>query len=253
MMFEERAAKILEVVKNRHTAGIGELAAALGTSESTVRRDLIELDRRGQLKRVRGGAAETDNPVVTGEYDVQTKAGIHADLKQRIAKYAAAAIHSDDLVYIDAGTTTLTMIPYIQAPGAVFVTNGFSHAKALTQRGYVVYVTGGRLKLTTEAIVGDSAVRSIEKYNFTKCFMGTNGIDEKRGFTTPDIDEALIKEAAIQHSYISYVLADSSKFRMVSSVTFAKISSACIITDRIPDERYKKWTVIKAVESGGTK
>ncbi len=253
MMFEERAAKILEIVKKRHIASIGDLSAALGASESTIRRDVIELDQRGQLKRVRGGAAETDNPVFTGEYDVQTKAGIHADLKQRIAKYAAAAIRSDDLVYIDAGTTTLTMIPYIQAPGAVFVTNGFSHAKALTQRGYVVYVTGGRLKLTTEAIVGDSAVRSIEKYNFTKCFMGTNGIDEKRGFTTPDIDEALIKEAAIRQSYVAYVLADSSKFRRISPVTFAKLSSACIITDRIPDERYKKWTIIKTVDLEETK
>lgn len=78
--------------------------------------------------------------------------------------------------------------------------------------------------------------------------MGTNGIDEKRGFTTPDIDEALIKEAAMKHAYISYVLADFSKFRKVSSVTFAKLSSACIITDSIPNEHYKKLTVIKAVD-----
>ena len=248
MMFEERAAKILEIVNSRHTAGIGELAAALGTSESTVRPGVIELGRRGQVRRGHGGAARISNPVVTGEYDVQTKSGIHADLKLKIAKYAAATIHSDDLVFIDAGTTTLTMIPYIDAPGAVFVTNGFSHAKALTQRGYAVYITAGRLKLTTEAIVGDSAVRSIERYNFTKSFMGTNGIDEKRGFTTPDIDEALIKEAAIRRAYVSYVLADSSKFRRVSSVTFAEISSACIITDNIPDEHYKKLTVIKAVD-----
>ena len=248
MMIEERAAKILSIVNNRHTATIGDLAAEIGTSESTIRRDVTELDRQGKLKRVHGGAARLSSPVITGEYDVQTKSNIHADLKSRIAKYAAASIHSDDLVYIDAGTTTLMMIPFINSPGAVFVTNGYSHAKALTQRGYVVYITSGRLKITTDAIVGHDAARSIEKYNFTKCFMGTNGIDENRGFTTPDIDEALIKEAAMEHSYISYVLADSSKFRMVSSVTFAKIGSACIITDSIPDEHYKKLTVIKAVQ-----
>ena len=248
MIFEERAAKILEIVGRRATVSIGDLARAVGTSESTIRRDITELDHQGKLKRVHGGATRMSNPVITGEYDMQTKSGIHADLKLRIAKYAAATIHSDDLVYIDAGTTTMMMIPYIDAPGVVFVTNGFTHAKALIQRGYVVYITGGRLKLTTEAIVGYDAVRSIEKYNFTKSFMGTNGIDEKRGFTTPDIDEALIKEAAMEHSYVSYMLADSSKFRKVSSVTFSKISNACIITDSIPDEHYKKLTVIKAVE-----
>jgi len=248
MLFEERADKILAFIDRYHTASISDLAAAVGTSESTIRRDVIELDRRGQLRRVRGGAARISGPVFTGEYDVQTKAAIHADLKLRIARYAAAAIHGDDLVYIDAGTTTLTMIPYIHAPGAVFVTNGFSHAKALTQRGYTVYITGGRFKLTTEAIVGAGAVQSIEKYNFTKCFMGTNGIDEKRGFTTPDIDEALIKEEAMRHAYVSYVLADSSKFRKVSSVTFAKLASACIITDGMPDAHYKKLTIIKTVD-----
>ena len=197
MMFEERVSKILEIVNERHTASVADLATLLGTSESTIRRDITELDKRGQLKRVHGGAARLSNSVITAEYDVQTKSNIHADLKLKIAKYAAASIYKNDFVYIDAGTTTLTMIPYIDAPGAVFVTNGFSHAKALTQRGYPVYITGGRLKLTTEAIVGDGAVRSIEKYNFTKSFMGTNGIDEKSGFTTPDIDEALIKEAAM--------------------------------------------------------
>ena len=247
MIFEERAAKILEIIDRRATARISDLATEVGTSESTIRRDITELDRRGKLKRVHGGATRISNPVVTGEYDVQTRASINADLKLRIAKYAAASIHGDDLVYIDAGTTTFMMIPYIDAPGAVFVTNGFSHAKALINRGYTVYLTSGRVKLTTEAIVGHDAVRSIDKYNFTKCYMGTNGIDERRGFTTPDIDEALIKEAAMEHAYVSYVLADSSKFRKVSSVTFAKISSACIITDNILDEHYKKLTVIKAV------
>ena len=248
MLFEERAAKIMEMVNARHTVTISELAAAVGTSDSTIRRDVTLLDRRGQLKRVHGGVTGGFRPVITDEYDVATKSGIHADLKQRIAKYAAAAIHRDDLVYIDAGTTTLMMIPHINAPGAVFVTNGFTHAKALTQRGYVVHITGGRLKLTTEAIVGPEAVRSIDKYNFTKCFMGTNGIDEARGFTTPDIDEALIKEAAIERSYVAYMLADSSKFRKISPVTFGKLSSACIITDSVPDEHYKKLTVIKVVE-----
>lgn len=249
MMFEERAAKILEIVNSRNTASIGDLAAAIGTSESTIRRDVTLLDQQRQLKRVHGGAARLSNPVITGEYDIQTRSGIHTDLKTRIAKYAAAAIHSDDLVYIDAGTTTLMMIPYINAPGAVFVTNGFSHAKALTQRGYTVQITGGRLKVTTEAIVGHDAARAIEKYNFTKCFMGTNGVDEKRGFTTPDIDEALIKEAAMERSYVSYVLADSSKFRKVSSVTFAPLRSACIITDHVPEEQYKNLTTIKEVEA----
>lgn len=51
--------------------------------------------------------------------------------------------------------------------------------------------------------------------------MGANGIDIGSGFTTPDIEEGLIKETAINKSYMAFVLADHSKFRRVYSVTFA--------------------------------
>lgn len=248
MLFEERAEKILSIINQKGSASVTELSEEIGTSESTIRRDILSLHKKGKLKRVYGGAARNSNPVFTDEYDVQTKSGMNTEQKQKIAKYAAASINNDDFVFIDAGTTTLMMIPYINAPGAIFVTNGIAHAKALIQAGYKTYITGGQLKLTTEAIIGHDAAASIEKYNFTKAFMGTNGIDIDRGFTTPDIDEALIKEAAINRSYVSYVLADSSKFKQVSSVTFSKIEKACIITDKSVDGSFDKLTVVKVIE-----
>ena len=247
MLFEERAEKILTAVDKKGSASVTELALEIGTSESTIRRDIAALDKQGKLKKVYGGAARTSNPVFTDEYDVKTKSAMNIEQKQKIAEYAAKTINDDDFVFIDAGTTTLMMIPFIKASGAVFVTNGIAHAKALIQAGFKTYIAGGQLKFTTEAIIGHDAAAYIEKYNFTKAFMGTNGIDIDRGFTTPDIDEALIKEAAIKHSYISYILADSSKFKQISSVTFAKIEKACIITDKPSDENFNKLTVVKVV------
>ena len=64
--------------------------------------------------------------------------------------------------------------------------------------------------------------------------MGANGIDIGSGFTTPDIEEGLIKETAINKSYMAFVLADHSKFRRVYSVTFAPLQKCCIITDKLP-------------------
>ena len=69
-----------------------------------------------------------------------------------------------------------------------------------------------------------------------------------KGFTTPDMDEARVKTAVMKNSYMAYVLSDSTKFGNVSSVTFAKIKSACVITDSIPDQAYSKLTVIKEVK-----
>ena len=51
--------------------------------------------------------------------------------------------------------------------------------------------------------------------------MGTNGISLTAGFTTPDVNEAKVKAAAIESSREVFVLADHSKFDEVSSATFA--------------------------------
>ncbi len=249
MLLEERFSRILHLLKQKGTVSVTELSSLLHTSESTIRRDIAALSRQGKLKKVYGGAKAVDSTILTSEFDVQTKSAMNVEEKTKIAQYAATTIQNDDFVYIDAGTTTLLMLDYIDAPNAVFVTNGIPHAKKLIQKGYQAYVTGGQIKLATEAIVGAESVQSIQKYNFTKCFMGTNGIDIKRGFTTPNIDEALIKGEAVRRSYMAYVLADHTKFRQVSSVTFASLSDACIITDQLNFKEFEEYTVIKAVNT----
>ncbi|MFR5876841.1 MAG: DeoR/GlpR transcriptional regulator, partial [Eubacterium sp.] len=74
-----------------------------------------------------------------------------------------------------------------------------------------------------------------------------NGISEKQGFTTPDTDEAMLKAVAIERSFVSYVIADSSKFGKVSAVTFAPLDAACIVCDKCPDDAVKKKSVVKEV------
>ena len=104
------------------------------------------------------------------------------------------------------------------------------------------------LRPSTEAVIGPAAVDAIKQYNFTKCFMGTNGVDLEGGFSTPDIGEAAIKTAAMKQSYVSVVLADHTKFGLISSVTFAALEDACIITDKADNQQYCKYTVVKEVE-----
>ena len=157
-----------------------------------------------------------------------------------IARYAAGLITAGDFVYIDAGTTTDLMIDYITDKNAVFVTNAVTHAKKLAGRGFTVYILGGEFKAVTEAIVGEEAVASLEKYNFTKGFWGTNGITRERGFSTPEVKEAMVKQKSMQNCKQRYVLADTSKFNQISSVTFAPFESAQIITTGLGQTAFKK-------------
>ena len=102
-------------------------------------------------------------------------------------------------------------------------------------------------ELTTEAIVGAQTVSTLKKYNFTKGFFGTNGVDIERGFTTPDIKEAMVKDEALHRSKKRYILCDNSKFEKISSVTFADIKEAKIITTNLDNNIYRQETEILEV------
>lgn len=247
MLTLERHNLILSILKDKKTVTITELTSELNTSESTIRRDLTILDNMGKLSKVHGGAIAIDDNFSVIEANVATKSTQNVEEKIIVGKYAASLINNDDFVYMDAGTTTEKLIDYINNTRAIFVTNGIVHAKKLIQKGCKAYVIGGELKLATEAVVGADAINNLKKYNFTKCFIGTNGISIDKGFTTPDLEEALMKKEAMNRSYISYVLTDHTKFGKVTSVTFADIENACIITDYLPDEKYKTVTVVKEV------
>jgi len=246
MLIEERYKLILDYLNAHGTATVAELTETLGSSEATVRRDLTALGGMGKLLKVRGGATAAESEYSFEERSVETKEKLFAAEKTEIAKYAAGTVRRDDFIFIDAGTTTEKMIDFITERDITVVTNCFTHAKKLAQRGFRVMIVGGQIKLATEAVVGAESVSMMEKFNFTKCYLGANGISLSRGFTTPDIDEANVKNAAFRKSYVTYVLADHSKFDKVSSVTFAPVSGVCIITDVLPD-RYRDQCIAKEV------
>lgn len=247
MLTEERYQLITDIVNERNAVTVVELAQLLGTSESTIRRDLNVLDEMGRIKKVYGGATSVSRPVGMLEDNVSDREHLMYEEKTEIGRYCATLINDTDFVYIDSGTTTSRMIDFIDNSKATYVTNGITHARKLIQKGLNTYIVGGKIKPLTEAVVGAEGISNLRTLNFSKAFMGTNGIDLNAGFTTPDLDEARIKEAAIKAAYMAFVLADHSKFRRVFSVTFAPLRQCCIITDKMPDNRFANSTVIKEV------
>ena len=157
MFAEQRRRQILQILDTHGSTTLTELTRLLGASESTVRRDLQEMDSKGLLVRVFGGAMSKNSKTDLREEDVSEKQTINIAEKQRIGKYAAALIKPDDFVYIDAGTTTGSMIPFITEYSAVYVTNAVAHGLELARRGFRVNLVGGEIRGVTEAIVGNAA------------------------------------------------------------------------------------------------
>ena len=239
MLAEERYNEILRLVNEKKTVTVQELTEVLDTSESTIRRDLTTLHKKGSLIKVHGGATALSVEGMTRDASLTVRRDMNIEEKVAIAKYAAALIEKDDFVYLDAGSSVDLMIDYIVEQEAISVTNAIGPAQKLLQKGCRVFLLGGELKEVTEAIVGAQAIDSLKGYNFTKGFFGANGVHRERGLTTPDITEALVKEKAMEQCANRYVLADSTKINQISSVTFAGFEEGMILTTRLRDASYK--------------
>jgi DeoR family fructose operon transcriptional repressor len=233
MFTEERFNIILQELKVKGIVSVVDLVKLLDASESTVRRDLNSLDSEGLLKKIHGGAIAIDENTSKHDYKVNVRQSLNVEEKCEIAKYAASLIEEGDVIYLDAGTTTELLINFIEAKNITVVTNGIGHAKKLLEKGFKIYILGGEVKSITEAVVGSTTVQELKKYNFSKGFFGANGVSNQSGYTTPDVNEAMVKSQAIKMCQKSYVLSDTSKLEKVSFVTFGTITDSTLITVRI--------------------
>ncbi|MBM6618923.1 DeoR family transcriptional regulator [Bacillus suaedaesalsae] len=248
MLTPERHRIILELLELKHVIKLQDLVEATNTSESTIRRDLDQLEKDKKLKRVHGGASLLTQK--GEELSISEKSTKNLHEKEAIARYAASLIHDGDCIYLDAGTTVFQMIPHIKAKEIKVVTNGLTHLEALLDQNITTFLTGGYIKKKTKALVGAGAMNGLKEFRFDKSFIGVNGIHLEYGFTTPDPEEASIKGLAIHLGQKTYVLADNTKFNEVTFAKVANLNEATILTNDIDAEilsKYKSKTSIEVV------
>ncbi|MFD2210635.1 DeoR/GlpR family DNA-binding transcription regulator [Virgibacillus halophilus] len=234
MLTEERYNLILHTLKEKETISIQHIISKTGASESTIRRDLNDLEVQGKLKRIHGGARKIESMYDESSIIEKTTKNLHE--KQRIAAYAASLIHEGECIFLDAGTTVLQMIPFLENKNVYVVTNGLTHIDLLDQHGIKTYLTGGMMKTRTSALIGTQTIESLENYRFDKCFLGTNGFDPTSGYTTPDPEEAAVKKKALQLAKGRYVVADHEKYKRATFSKIAALSEAVLITSQMKEE-----------------
>lgn len=249
MFSEERYQIILKALEEKGAVTVQELTVLTQTSESTIRRDLTAMQQSGLLNKVHGGATALDMTYNTHEDSMAFKKNQYSEEKKRIGQYAAGFVSKGDYVYIDAGTTTEAVIDFLNEKEAVYVTNGIGHADKLIRKGYTVYVPGGRVRRSTDAIVGELAIENLKAYHFSVGFFGTNGISEKAGFTTPNVQEASVKRNALCRCHKAFVLADASKFNQIAPVAFGELRQATVVTTTLIDRHYKNIMEVVEVDA----
>ena len=166
-MDNQRHQIILNELDKKGNVTVASLVELTGASESSIRRDLVELDHQGFLKRVHGGATLIPKVTQTIEDPLGKRQLLNADEKKKIAKYAAGMIEANDVVYLDAGSSTLELIEYLDQKEAHYITNGLMQAQQLTLKGFHVVCLCVELRNITGACVCGNTMKSLSRYHFS--------------------------------------------------------------------------------------
>ena len=229
MLKTERKQLILEELQEHHVVSLEKLVSLLETSESTVRRDLDELEAENKLRRIHGGAELPHS--LQQEESIQEKSIKNLQEKKLLAHKAVSLIKEKDVIFIDAGTTTAFLIKELSNKDITVVTNSIHHAAQLVEKQIPTVMVGGSVKMTTDASIGGVALNQINQLHFDRAFIGMNGVDENY-YTTPDMEEGAIKRAIIDNAKQTYVLVDASKVGQTCFAKVAPLKRAVVITSK---------------------
>lgn len=232
MYAEERQADIVERARADGRVEVVALAEVLGVTPETVRRDLTELERRGLIRRVHGGAIPIER--LGFEPAVEARDVVLTAEKERIAKAAIAELPDEGAIFLDAGTTTSRFAAELPRDRALtVVTNAVNLLPILAARdNLLVLMVGGRLRSRTLATVDAWAIEALRRTYLDVAFLATNGFSLERGLTTSDPTEAAVKQAVIAASRRIVLLADHTKVGNDHFMQFAAASDVdTFVTD----------------------
>ncbi len=207
-----------------------EVAAELGLSEDSIRRDLRELDAQGLAVRVYGGALPA-SPAVA---DYAARSTVAPESKRRVAAAAVALIEPGATVILDGGTTTLAMVDTLpKSFRGTVITHSPTIAAALLDHDAEVFLIGGKLFKHSAVACGAAAVEAANRISADLFFLGVTGIHPTAGLTTGDAEEAAMKRALASRAAETFVLGSDEKIGTASRYTVLALAQvAGVITDK---------------------
>ncbi|MDR5701375.1 DeoR/GlpR family DNA-binding transcription regulator [Agromyces aerolatus] len=233
MLTAARRSLIQQELESATYVTTSDLSSRLDVDVSTVRRDLIALEREGILVRRHGGAMLVDSRT-DADIPYSYKATLRTAEKTAIAARAAAMVAPGEIVIVDSGSTTFEMVLALRdVSDLTVVTNDLQIARTVADiEGWRLLVTGGALMEHVYTLSGEAAVRFFEDVRADWTFLGADAVDPRLGVTNSNPQEAQVKRAMIAASNETVILADSSKLNRRSVSPVAQIADVKhLITD----------------------
>lgn len=228
---EERRKRMGELVATRRTMTMEELCAYFDVSMNTVRSDVVYLVQTGAVEKIYGGVRAKDQkqaPLFA------SRAQLRTDQKKAIALRAEALIEDGDILFLDAGTTTMHLIDCLSPWKKVTVVTASLQVirKAVAMENVQLIVLPGAYNRRTNSLCDVGTLEYLARYQFTKAFMGVSGVSEDGKLNVSTYLEFEIKRTALSRSQEKYLLADSGKFGGTGLMSYGELSDmTALITD----------------------
>lgn len=208
-MKDEQIDELIGLIKENGFVTVKYLAKVMYTSESTVRRQLTELENMGLIRRSYGGAEIKKDNVNT---PIELRLQKNHRAKDIIAKKAAALIHDNETVFIDSSSTCLHMGQYLSGKrGLTVYTYAAELCEILARQGINVYCTGGKYDKISKVFTGEYAMKMIQSIYFDAFFFSESGFCD--GIISDYSEsETHLRRAVFERSARKYFLCDSEKF-----------------------------------------
>lgn len=237
-MKEDRIKALHNYILENGRASTEELCSLFNISKNTLRRDINELEMQNLISKVYGGIILND--IKTTE-PFESREVKNKDAKQLIANLASHLLEDGDIIYIDSGTTTMLMIPYLETIKNLTIITNNLHViiKSLPYPNLNVIATGGTFLRRTNSFVNQEVINSLKKYNISKAFIATTGVSIAKGLTNSSSFEYDIKKYVVENCDEIILLADNTKIDKISLMTYYDLKNIQVfVTNEKPASNY---------------
>ena len=239
-MKNERIDSLEQYILTKGNVTLDELCSVFEMSKNTIRRDIEEIVRRGSVKKVYGGAVvNTDNDI-----PIKARSGQYANEKYRIGQLASEYVCDGDIIFIDSGTTTVQIIPFIARKQKITVLT-CSLPVIVESENYNninLISLGGIFNHSTSTFLGSMALNSLKNINVSKAFIAATGVSIDGGLMNNTFFEAETKKEIVSMDTEIILMADSSKIGRKALITVCPLDRINVfVTSECPPKEYVEY------------
>lgn len=212
MLKNEREREIIGILNEKNgLVTVKELCDILYASESSIRRDLTALEKKGLINKHYGGAELIKN--FSSVVAFNSRSHHNVDAKRKIAKKAKTLIKDGNVIFLDQSSTAFYLANEIADNSTLTViTNNIEILSLLSGSGMRVISSGGALSANNRScLTGSDAEHIFANIYADILFFSTKSLSEDGTISDCVREEVFIRNAMINNCAKKAFLCDSEK------------------------------------------